>query len=184
MVRRSSYAEHVRHDEYAAYDGTGLAQLIAAGEVTRDDVLRAATSRIDAVNGHVNAVVHRVDPPADAGDPIDGPLAGVPFVTKDMDGRLAGHPASHGSRALAGWVPDHDSELIHRYKAAGLRIIGKTNCPELGIMGVTEPELHGPTRNPWNLAGAFGTEEMLLRLAPQVHEARPWVGRLPELSVA
>lgn len=114
-------------------------------------MVRAASSRIDAVNGAVNAVVHRIDPPADAGDSLDGPYAGVPFLLKDMDGRLAGHPASYGSRALAGWVPDQDSELIRRYKAAGLRIIGKTNCPELGILGVTEPELHGPTRNPWNL---------------------------------
>ena len=84
----------MRHDEYAAHDATGLALLIAAGEVTREDVLRAANSRIDAVNGAVNAVVHRIDPPADAGDSIDGPLAGVPFVLTDMDGRLGGHPAS------------------------------------------------------------------------------------------
>jgi amidase len=140
----------VRHDEYAAHDATGLAELVRTGQVNRGELVAAANARIDAVNDAVNAVVHRIDPSADVGDDVDGPFAGVPFVLKDMDGRLAGHPASYGSRALAGWVPDHDSELIRRYKAAGLRIIGKTNCPELGIMGVTEPELHGPTRNPWN----------------------------------
>ena len=141
----------MRHDEYAAHDATGLAELVSTGQVTPDEVADAAYARIDAVNDAVNAVVHRIHPPTDTTDVPDAPFAGVPFVLKDMDGRLAGHPASYGSRALAGWVPDHDSELIRRYKAAGLRIIGKTNCPELGIMGVTEPVLHGPTRNPWNL---------------------------------
>ena len=31
-------------------------------------------------------------------------------------------------------------------------MFGKTNTPELGLVPYTEPELFGPTRNPWNLA--------------------------------
>jgi amidase len=138
----------VRHDEYGKYDATGLAELIREGEVTADEVVEAANARIDAVNGVINAVVHRIVPPVKASE--DGPFAGVPLLLKDMDGHLSGHPCSYGSRSLAGWRPEEDSELIERYRAAGLRIIGKTNCPEFGIMGITEPEQHGPTRNPWN----------------------------------
>lgn len=139
----------MKHEEYVSYDATGLAQLIRSGEVTAAEVQDAARARIAVVNPVINAVVQHIDPPPAAN--ADGALAGVPFLLKDMDGRLAGYPCSYGSRSLADWIPDHDSELISRYREAGLVILGKTNCPEFGIMGITEPELHGAARNPWNL---------------------------------
>ena len=139
----------MRHEEYAVHDATGLAELVRSGTVTSDELVAAANSRIDAVNDTINAVIRRIDPPASAD--LSGPFAGVPFLLKDMDGHLAGHPCTYGSRSLRDWIPERDSELIRRYRTAGLRIIGKTNCPELGILGITEPELHGPTRNPWNI---------------------------------
>ena len=137
----------MKHEEYVSYDATGLALLIRDGQVTAEEVAAAATDRIAAVNPVINAVVQQfVPPPADP----SGPFAGVPFLLKDMDGSLAGVPSTHASRSLADWVPPVTSELIQRYQDAGLQILGKTNCPEFGIMGTTEPELHGPTRNPWN----------------------------------
>ena len=39
---------------------------------------------------------------------------------------------------------------------AGLVIFGKTNSPEFGLTVTTEPVLHGPTRNPWNLDHSAG----------------------------
>jgi amidase len=63
----------------------------------------------------------------------------------------AGEPMRGGSRLFNDFVPAADSELTRRYRAAGLVIFGKTNTPELGVSNVTEPELFGPTRNPWNL---------------------------------
>ncbi len=44
-----------------------------------------------------------------------------------------------------------DSEIVVRYLATGAVILGRTNTPELGAKGVTEPLLWGPTRNPWDL---------------------------------
>ena len=32
----------------------------------------------------------------------------------------------------------------------------KTNSPEFGLTVTTEPVLHGPTRNPWNLDHSAG----------------------------
>ncbi len=69
---------------------------------------------------------------------------------KDLDADMAGVPAAAGSRLLAGHKPDHDSTLVTRLHAAGLIPIGRTATPELGLLPVTEPEAHGPTRNPWN----------------------------------
>jgi amidase len=144
----------VQHEEYVAHDATGLATLIRDGEVTADEVEAAARERMQAVNPIINAVVLEIEPAPHANP--EGPFAGVPFLLKDMDGYLAGYPCSYGSRSLADWIPERDSEHVTRFREAGLRILGKTNCPEFGILGITEPELHGPSRNPWNLAHTPG----------------------------
>lgn len=61
-----------------------------------------------------------------------------------------------GCRAYKDFVPDYDSELVKRFKQAGLVTLGKTSTPEFGLMGITEPELFGPTRNPWNVGHTPG----------------------------
>jgi amidase len=142
----------MRHDEYASQDGLSLAKLIQTGEVTATEVLKAAIARRNAVNPALNAVVESWDEEAlAAADDLKGVFGGVPFLIKDMDGHLAGHRCTYSSRSLEDWVPQRSSELMVRFQMAGLNIFGKTNCPEFGIMGVSEPELRGPARNPWNL---------------------------------
>ena len=142
----------MRHDEYVRYDGLGLAKLIQNGEVTATEVLQAAIARRNAVNPAINAVVESWDEQARAAaEGLSGPFGGVPFLIKDMDGHLAGHRCTYSSRSLEDWIPQRSSELFVRFEKAGLNIFGKTNCPEFGIMGVSEPELRGPARNPWNL---------------------------------
>ena len=69
---------------------------------------------------------------------------------KDIGAFLAGAPMSMGNALLKDFVPDHDSELVARFKRAGLVIVGKTNTPEFGLLPTTEPLLFGPCRNPWN----------------------------------
>jgi amidase len=66
---------------------------------------------------------------------------------------MAGTALTNGNKALAAVLPVSaaDTTLVSRYRAAGLVIAGRTNSPELGSLPVTEPEAHGPTRNPWNL---------------------------------
>ena len=62
---------------------------------------------------------------------------------------------SSGSKGYRNFVPDYDSEMVKRYKKAGLVILGKTNTPEFGLMGITEPEAFGPCRNPWHTSYNF-----------------------------
>lgn len=147
----------MRHDEYVQYDGLGLAELIATGDITATEVLQAAIARRNAVNPALNAVVESWDDEAlAAAETLDGPFGGVPFLIKDMDGHLAGHRCTYSSRALVDFKPARSSELMNRFQAAGLNIFGSTNCPEFGIMGVSESELRGPARNPWNLGRTPG----------------------------
>jgi amidase len=145
--------------EYESYDGLGLADLVRGREVRASEVIEAAIARIEARNPAVNAVIHTMFEQArrTASGPLpDGPFSGVPFLLKDLMAACAGEPLTSSCRLLADYVPDHDSELVARHRRAGLVILGKTNTPELGILGVTEPLLHGPTRNPWHLEHTSG----------------------------
>lgn len=140
--------------DYDRYDGLGLAGLIRTGAVSAREVCEEAIARIERLNPAVNAVVRPMfDYGRAALDAIDpgGPFAGVPFLLKDLLALVAGVPTSFGSKALQHSIPDHDSELVARFKRAGVVLLGKTNTPEFGLVAVTEPELFGPTRNPWNL---------------------------------
>jgi amidase len=139
--------------EYEHYDAVGLAQLIDKGDITPREVMAAAVERIELANPELNAVIHKTYERAmarvEAGLP-EGPLRGVPFLLKDLSVAYAGAPMTMGSRATRHFVPGYTSTLVDRYEAAGLVILGKTNTPEFGLAPVTEPELHGITRNPWD----------------------------------
>ncbi|GDX82367.1 6-aminohexanoate-cyclic-dimer hydrolase [Deltaproteobacteria bacterium] len=140
--------------DYSDHDATSLAGLVARGEATPSELVDIALRAIDKVNPSLNAVVHRMDESArsTAAGPLPaGPFRGVPLVVKDLDGFTAGVPYTMSSRFLQGFIPDHDAEVIARLRRAGFVILAKTNCPELGILGTTEPELRGPTHNPWSL---------------------------------
>jgi amidase len=140
--------------DYGRYDALGLAELVQRGEVSAAELLDEALARTGLVNPKINAVIHLMEARAReaiaAGLP-DGPFRGVPFLIKDLMTAFAGEPMRCGSRLFRDFVPPADEELTRRYRAAGLVIFGKTNTPELGVTNVTEPELFGPTRNPWNL---------------------------------
>jgi len=145
--------------EYDQYDGLGLAELVRTRQVSAAEVCEAAVARIERFNPQLNAVVTPLFGLARrsiAQGPPAGAFHGVPFLLKDLLAALAGAPLSFGCRALKDFVPDHDSELVRRFKQAGLMILGKTNTPEFGLVAYTEPELFGPTRNPWDPARTPG----------------------------
>jgi len=145
--------------EYEGYDMLGLAELIARRAVTAREVINAAIERIERWNPKINAIVHRMEAAAqrqiDRGLPA-GPLAGAPYLLKDLYQPYAGAPVSNGSRLFDGFTADHDGTLTERLKAAGIVILGRSNTPELGLNASTEPVLFGPTRNPWKLTHSAG----------------------------
>ena len=144
---------------YQRHDATGLAELVRRREVTPDELLAAATSRLEAVNPAINAVIRRLDGEAQrmiAELAPGAPLSGVPFLLKDITARLQGVPTGAGSRLFQDQPCGADSALVAAYRRAGLVIFGKTNTPELGLEPVTEPAMFGPTRNPWDLSRTSG----------------------------
>ncbi|MBI1261080.1 MAG: amidase [Rhizobiales bacterium] len=145
--------------DYDKYDGLGLAALVKSGDVTPTELLDTAIERTEAVNPKINAVVLKHYDEARAqiekGLP-DGPYRGVPFLIKDLNMALKGTITTSGSKFFATQKFDHNNTLTDRYLEAGLVIFGKTNSPEFGLTVTTEPVLHGPSRNPWNLEHSTG----------------------------
>ncbi|WP_300575881.1 amidase [Phenylobacterium sp.] len=140
-------------DEYAEHDGLGLAALVAKGEISPAELVEAAITRIERHNGVLNAVVHKAYDEARAvaaGDLPDGPFKGVPFLIKDLGAQVQGWPRTSGSRFAQVAADEADSELVARYRAAGVVLLGKSNTPEFGIPGVTNSDQLGACRNPWN----------------------------------
>ena len=137
----------MRFDEYTQYDATGLANLIATGEVEASEVLETAIAAIERLNPDLNAVITPMFDYARAVS-ASGPLAGVPYVVKDLNTNVAGVPSTNGSRLLRRNIAGANAILIDRLRAAGLVIVGKTNTPEFGLNVCTSPAEFGPTKNP------------------------------------
>ena len=165
--------------DYEQYDGLGLAELVRCGEVTPSDLLEAAIERVEARNPAINAVVMKLYDyarKAIAEGLPDGPFHGVPFLVKDLTSALAGVPMTRGSRFFADTPPaSADSEHMLRLKRAGLVVFGRTNTPELGLSLTCEPQLYGPTRNPWDLTRISGGSSggaaaaVAARILPMAH---------------
>lgn len=136
--------------EYNEYDAVGLAQLIKSGQVSAQEVQQLARQAILAVNPALNALVGALFEEALPSSPT-GPFAGVPFAIKDLAIHAAGVKTGAGSRlAGEGLVFPHDTDLMARFKQAGLATLGRTATPEFGFNATTESLANGATHNPWN----------------------------------
>jgi len=146
-------------NEYEQYDTVGLAELLARGAVSADELLQAARTRLERWNPSLNAVA--VDGLSFAEAALrkglpDGPFTGVPFLLKDLGAACPGLPSTDGSRFNPPEPPQHTDNVVKRFLASGLVVAGRTNSPEFGLTTTTEPVRHGPTVNPWNPAFSAG----------------------------
>jgi amidase len=142
--------------EYAKHDATGLAGLISTGQTSAEDVRQAALRAVEAVNPELNALVGEpFDEPLSYS--TDGPFAGVPFLIKDLVLHAEGVPTRAGSRMTGDGIPfPYDTDLMSRFRQAGLATLGRTTTPEFGFNASTESVLTGPTRNPWDPSRSAG----------------------------
>ncbi|MEU5999476.1 amidase [Streptomyces sp. NPDC047197] len=145
----------MRVAEYVSFDAVGLAELVARGEVTPAELEAAAREAAQAVDPQINAIVETWQAD-DEPHPAGTPLAGVPFLIKDIGVSMAGRRMELGSRLAAGHVAAADSALMRRFRRAGLVTFGRTATPELAYSITTEPALYGPVRNPWDLERSAG----------------------------
>ena len=137
-----------------------IRRLIADGEISSVELAELFYRRIEQLNPQLNAYLtlcpdqalaaaQAADDAVRNGDAL-GPLHGVPISIKDLE-LTQGIRTTLGSAIYRDRVPDIDSIVVERVKAAGAVILGKTNTPEFGQSGTTENLLGDPCRNPWNL---------------------------------
>jgi amidase len=144
--------------EYGNYDAMGLADLVRKKQVSAGELLDEAITRTAKVDPQINAVVVKhydyAERQIDKGLP-DGPFTGVPFLLKDLD-ILQGTRTTFGASIYQDDVADQTGTLAQRFLNSGVTNFGKSSSPEFGLLPTTESRLHGPTRNPWNLAHSSG----------------------------
>jgi amidase len=132
-----------------------LSKKLESGDISASELMQSTLSRVDAVNGDVNAIVSLRDgdaliAEAKAADavPRKGWLHGIPIAIKDL-GNAAGFPTSMGSPLFAGDMADEDDLIVANLRNAGAIVIGKTNTPEFGLGSHTFNPVFGATRNPY-----------------------------------
>ena len=143
----------MRIDEYAELDALGIAEAIKQGDVSASEVTEVAIEACEGMNQELNALVMTNFDNARsraAAEFPDSPLAGVPFLLKDVNQHCSEMPTTFSCRYFDGAKPKPDSELVSRWRDAGLVILGKTNTPEFAEDFVCEPSFRGVTLNPWN----------------------------------
>ena len=147
----------MERDELAFAGVARQAGLIRAGEVSSRELVELYLERIERLDPELNAfrrvmaeraLVDAQQADARRGAGEERPLLGVPIAVKDVQD-VTGEVTFYGTAAFTKPAAQ-DDELVRRVRAAGAVVIGKTNTPELAIMGDTEGPAFGITRNPWN----------------------------------
>jgi amidase len=144
---------------YDDLDAIDIADAIKRGDFSAMEALETAIALAEVRNPALNAIIAPLyDRARNRLSESRGPgrLEGVPFLVKDLLANIAGEPTSMGNRFWRTRPAAHDSEMVRRFKAAGLNIFGKTNTPEFGLTPYTESLTLGPARNPWDLSRSPG----------------------------
>lgn len=147
-------------DDLMFESAVALGRHIQAGEISSVELTEAYLARIERLNPKLEAFVtvtaeralaeaDQADAEIAAGQPRS-PLHGVPYCLKDII-QTEGIRTTVGSLILADWVPEHDATIVTRLGEAGAVLLGKANTHEFAF-GATTQNVHGRTRNPWDLS--------------------------------
>jgi aspartyl-tRNA(Asn)/glutamyl-tRNA(Gln) amidotransferase subunit A len=151
--------------EICEFNLTELSKLLATRELSSSGAVNAALNRLELLESKLNAFItvpgeQAIAEAKKADEEIArggyrGPLHGVPVTIKDLFA-TARVRTTAGSKILADWIPETDSAVVERLRAAGAIIIGKTNLDEFGHGGTSTLSHFGPVHNPWNIEHIAG----------------------------
>lgn len=108
---------------------------------------------ISARNDDLRAVLHVLKKPLQ--ESKDGPLAGVPYVLKDV-WDTAGIPTTGGSHRHRERVPDESSRIHTALQRTGAVLLGKSNLCDMAFSMESDNHIFGPVRNPFDRSRTAG----------------------------
>ena len=139
---------------YLKLDATEMAQLIRKKEIKSQELIELSFEQLDKVNPSLNMMTQvwreRALKEVEQLGETNRPFSGVPMFLKNSSQSVKGESITSGSKLLASNIAGRDSNFVGKLRDAGFLFTGQTNAPEFGLKNITEPELHGPTGNPWN----------------------------------
>nr|BFD66541.1 hypothetical protein HAGR004_15630 [Bdellovibrio sp. HAGR004] len=136
-----------------------IAEAVKSKQISAKEVTTHFQSRIDSLNGKLNAFTSLNENALKEAELLDariakgedaGVLAGVPFGIKEMF-CTKGLKTTAGSKMLENFVPPYDATAVARLKTAGAVVLGKLNQDEFAMGSSNETSFHGAVRNPWDL---------------------------------
>lgn len=141
-------------------DGLYYAKQVQDKKISAKELIEESFRIIEKENPVLNAVTHmrkeKALAEAETRDFSNQVFGGVPILLKGIGQTLAGEPNTSGSYLLKEAVAQTTSHYVRALERAGFVVIGQTNVPEFAFKNITEPELYGPARNPWNLTHTPG----------------------------
>ena len=158
-----------KHADLLSLSSVEMRRRIGSKEISPVELLEACIERIAEINPAVNAVTAtcyaRARKEAKAaekavrdGDAI-GALHGLPVGVKDLE-NTGGLLTTYGSPIYKDNVPEHDTVMVARIRAAGGIVVAKTNVPEFGAGANSRNPVWGATGNPFdptkNAGGSSG----------------------------
>jgi len=135
-----------------------LAKRIEAREISAREAAQVANTRVEEVEGDVNAFVTTTPGLAlERAERVDARMKNggvrlweaVPIAVKDVLS-TKGVRTTCGSRILENFEPLYDASALLNY-GEDIVMVGKANCDEFAMGSSTENSAYGPTRNPWGL---------------------------------
>ena len=142
-----------------------MREKIASQELTSLEITETLIERIEKINPLVNAyctttfdlardMAKKADDSVKKGEKL-GILHGIPTSIKDI-AQVKGVRTTFGSKVFENFISDVDEPSVKKLKDAGIVLLGKTNTPEDAHLSITDNQVFGVTRNPWNLERCVG----------------------------
>ncbi len=139
--------------DLADMDAIAQTELVKSGEMSARELVQAAITRIEALDGQIGAFTDfHPERALNQADKVDTslPLAGLPYALKDLN-EYPGMKLERGTAMFKGNMGEKRSKYTQKIDNSGAIILGKTATPEFGLLGTTEPLAYGDCKNPWNL---------------------------------
>src|SRR5438445_1920441 len=150
------------HDQTSGASAAELAGRIRRKELSPVELMSSTIQRIERRNRSLNAFIFtdfdqaieraRAAEAAVTSGANLGPLHGVPTAMKDLFDFKPGWPSTFGGiRTLRNQVIDAYYPYAEQIERTRAIIVGKTNAPIMGLRGIADNYLFGPTHNPFDL---------------------------------